>query len=412
MQKTDRNMPTAPQPASRKKCPHNREPSRCIACGGTGICQHKKIRNRCVQCQGSYICMHGKIRNQCVECKGSSICEHGKRRNVCVECNGSCICVHGKRRSQCVECKGSGICKHGKQRPRCVKCKGSGICKHQRQRNQCVECNGSSVCKHGKWRSICITCKGSSLCFEHWDGLKRKGHCKQCNGTYLCKSCHLCIVRRKNALCATCGTPGWQGKTKEKAVGLKLIEWASEKEIPLFNSADKTIPASGTLYRMDFYYALGSFFLAVECDESEHALMGYPPQCELVRMYNIRNGLGMPAIFVRWNPDAFKIDGVTERVPLTQRYELLKETLKYHIKEGPGSNFLVLVTICYSQPAKTMHGEAFPYVTTQLFPTELDYETFVSNVYPNECKQRTPGTPWYMQPAVGALEDGCGLKGN
>ena len=196
-------------------------------------------------------------------------------------------------------------------------------------------------------------------------------------------------------MCVTCCKPAWQGKIKEKAVGLKLLEWASEKEIPLFTCADKALAASGTRYRMDFYYDLGSFFLAVECDESEHALTGYPPRCELVRMYNIRKGLGVPAIFVRWNPDAFKIDGVTERVPQTQRYELLKDTLQHYIKEGPAQNFMVVVTICYSQPVGRMHGERLPYVTTQLFPTEVEYEAFVGNVYPNECEGRAPGTPWY-----------------
>ena len=148
---------------------------------------------------------------------------------------------------------------------------------------------------------------------------------------------------------------------------------------------------------MDFYYDLCGYFLAVECDESEHALKGYPPRCELVRMYNIRRGLGVPAIFVRWNPDAFKINGVTESVPQTHRFELLKDTLQYYLKEGPGQNFMVVVTICYSQPAGTMHGERLPYVTTQQFPTEVDYEMFVGNVYPGDCSSTTSKKDWFVR---------------
>lgn len=287
-------------------------------------------------------------------------------------------------------------CPHNLHAYLCLRCKKSGICKHNLPKRQCGQCYKSTkICEHNRRRCHCKNCKGSSLCFQHCNGLKKKYHCLQCGGKYLCKSCRIWQVKQKYTFCATCQTPGWQGKKKEKAVGLQLLEWASEKNIPLFTCADKALPGSGTRYRMDFYYDLSSFFLAVECDESEHALTGYPPRCELVRMYNIRRGLGVPAIFVRWNPDAFKIKGVTERVSRTQRYELLQDTLQYYFKEGPGSNFLVVVTICYSQPARTMHGERLSYVTTQLFSTEMEYETFVGNVYPNACEGKTPGTPWY-----------------
>ena len=307
-------------------------------------------------------------------------CPHNLWVYSCIQCEDARPCEHEQQRSSCTVCRGGIYCEHSKVRSRCIQCYGFEI-----RRESCRKCTLNPVCSHNEQRK--------PMCFDHWNGLKEKRFCKQCGGTGLCTSCQLYTVKRTNTLCATCGIPGWQGKKKEKAVGLKLLEWAHQDEIPLFTCADKALPASGTLYRMDFYYDLGSFFLSVECDESEHALMGYPPRCELVRMYRLRNGLGIPAIFVWWNPDAFKIDGVAERVPLTQRHELLKETVQHYIKEGPGSNFLVLVTICYSQPAKTMHGEALPYVTMQLFQTELDYETFVSNVYPHECKGRTLGTP-------------------
>lgn len=271
------------------------------------------------------------------------------------------------------------------------------MCEHNIQRSRCKICKGCLICEHNRIRPLCIDCKGSALCFEHHNGYTKKRHCLQCGGEYLCRSCRIWQVNKKNIICATCNKPGWQGKVKEKAVGLKLLEWASEKKIPLFTCADKALPGTGTRYRMDFYYDLGHFSLAVECDEAEHALKGYPPRCELVRMYNIRKTLEVPAIFVRWNPDSFKINGDTMRVSQARRFELLKDTLQYYIKEGPAQNFMVVVTICYSQPVETMHGERLPYVTTQQFPSELEYETFVGNVYPNDCNSTTSKIDWFMK---------------
>ena len=67
-------------------------------------CPHGRQKSQCVECGGSYICEHGKRKNQCVECCGTSICEHGKRKNTCVECGGALICEHNKQRDHCKEC--------------------------------------------------------------------------------------------------------------------------------------------------------------------------------------------------------------------------------------------------------------------------------------------------------------------
>jgi 3-hydroxy-3-methylglutaryl CoA synthase len=111
-------------------------------------------------------------------------------------------------------------------------------------------------------------------------------------------------------------------------------------------------------------------------------------------MYRIAIALGKSAVFVRYNPDAFKIGDVTERVPKAKREALMLSVLQEYLQTTP-TTFLTLVYICYTQPSRQMHMQARAYVTIQLFKTELDYETYVGSVYPYECGAAPAGTPWY-----------------
>ena len=49
------------------KCIHNKDKSRCIECGGSGICIHNKQKSRCKECGGSEICIHHKQKSRCID---------------------------------------------------------------------------------------------------------------------------------------------------------------------------------------------------------------------------------------------------------------------------------------------------------------------------------------------------------
>lgn len=49
-------------------------------------------------------CPHKKQRSQCIDCGGSSICEHNRQRSTCIDCDGGHICEHKKRKNQCIKC--------------------------------------------------------------------------------------------------------------------------------------------------------------------------------------------------------------------------------------------------------------------------------------------------------------------
>jgi hypothetical protein len=55
----------------KKKCPHNREKSKCVHCGGGSICEHRKQRAQCKDCGGTSICEHNRRRSECRDCGGA-----------------------------------------------------------------------------------------------------------------------------------------------------------------------------------------------------------------------------------------------------------------------------------------------------------------------------------------------------
>ena len=85
-------------------CPHGRQHSFCITCGGSQMCEHNRQKSQCIPCCGSQICEHNRIKSQCITCKGSQICEHNRRKSQCITCKGSQICEHNRRKSQCKIC--------------------------------------------------------------------------------------------------------------------------------------------------------------------------------------------------------------------------------------------------------------------------------------------------------------------
>ena len=133
-----------------------------------------------------------------------------------------------------------------------------------------------------------------------------------------------------------------------------------------------------------------------QVDEHEHGYASYNPSCELSRVYNMAIAVEKPLILVRFNPDEFKINGLSERVPKAMRHALLLEVLKEHFARG-ATDFITVAYICYSQPARLMNEETRPYVTTMLYPTMLDYEAFVGSAYPDGCAAPAAGTPWYAK---------------
>jgi hypothetical protein len=308
-----------------KKCKHEKIKSQCKDCGGSQICEHNKFKSSCKECGGSQFCKHDKFKYRCKECKGIGICKHNKRKTHCKECNGSVFCEHNKQKSRCKKCGGSQICEHDKRKETCKECDGSGICEHGKIKIQCRACEGSQICQHDKVKSICKECDGSQIC-EHD---KQKYQCIICtpDSKAFCKSCRLFLVKKKtNYLCSYCN-PEKSKRQKTKEICLKTF--LEENNYKFIYNKKCNLDNSCQTYYPDFLIDCNTFFLIIECDENAHN--SYNTECEKIRENNICYALGLPCVFIRYNPDK---KGIKMKI----KEKILKSYIDFYISKEKCNN--------------------------------------------------------------------------
>ena len=340
-----------------KKCEHGRLPCRCTLCGtGKGICMHSKRRDHCNICHPRPRCEHGKRKELCVICHGSQICTHAKRKSICKLCRGSQICQHSKTKQSCKICGAK--CPHGKVKTKCVECKGCQLCQHEKDKYSCSVCrDGLGYCKHKTLKHRCFLC----------------------NGTYICTSCKINIVGKRESLCAQCRPVAKRrSRCKEARVAAALGEWASSGIMSLYTSWNKANSSANKAicgrYRPDFVWDLQFRVVILEVDEHQHKFEKYNPRCELVRVSRIVEGFGIPVHIIRYNPDAFKINGSTRRTKIGERLDILKDKLCEALDRPDLENRIVIQHICFDQEVDTTN-----FVTTQKFQTLEIYEQWVES---------------------------------
>jgi hypothetical protein len=182
----------------------------------------------------------------------------------------------------------SGVCiKHGANK---IICSVSGCPNISRKNGVCV--------KHGASKTRCSV-NGCSLVAQ------KEGLCSRHHPTdRKCITCQLFQVSKAGIQCAVC-SDGYRANSFEMRVKDSLKEWFPELEF----THNKEIEASCLKYRPDFFLETKhGFALIVEIDEKEHE--HYDAECEVTRLINIQQAIGMPVVFLRFNCDAFKPDGV------------------------------------------------------------------------------------------------------
>ena len=287
----------------KSKCKHNIQKQYCKECGGSAFCIHNKRKIICKECNGSQLCEHNISKANCQLCKGSSICKHNKQKSKCLKCGGSSICQHNKEKYNCIECKGKGICEHKKQKSTCVDCKGSQICNHNIRKSLCKECGGSQICKHNICKSQCKICTPDS-----------KRYCIECK--------LFRVTKKNNYLCSYCNpTQAKYIKTKE----LTLKSWLENQNYKLTYNKKCNIDNSCKTYFPDFLIDCNTFFIVLECDENKHS--GYEYNCERIRENNICYALGLPCIFIRYNPDSISRN---KKINNKSRMIILKSYIEYY----------------------------------------------------------------------------------
>ena len=188
-------------------------------------------------------------------------------------------------------------------------------------------------------------------------GLNKPLHClahQQPNEISLisqaCEGCHRVDILNKNRRCITFCEPEAQYqqlKQREKAqenMVLKYLDAEISNELTdesFFDfEDDKTVQNECKIMsRPDRIYDCKTHFVIVEVDEQQHK--GKRSSCargeagELARMNNIQVAAGMSCIFLRFNPDNFRVAGVLQKVNMCERLTLLVKWLKMCFKMVP-----------------------------------------------------------------------------
>jgi len=134
-----------------------------------------------------------------------------------------------------------------------------------------------------------------------------------------CRNCKLFYVRKENKfLCSYCNP---DKTTRRKTKELKVKTFLEENNYKFIYNKKCNLDISCQTYFPDFLIDKGTFFLIIECDEDAHN--SYDKDCERIRENNICFSLGLPCVFLRFNPDKKKIKTKTKQ-------KILKSYIEYY----------------------------------------------------------------------------------
>lgn len=113
----------------------------------------------------------------------------------------------------------------------------------------------------------------------------------------------------------------------------------------------------------------------LECDENQHS--GYARRCELVRQAEVALGYGgLPVHWIRYNPDAFKINGTTHVTKQGERNLNLLRHVQLALTRPDYEHFITVTYICYDNPGST-NKDPDALVQSHAFKTVEDYNDWV-----------------------------------
>eukprot|EP00899_Mesostigma_viride_P000938 jgi/Mesvir1/10845/Mv06314-RA.1 len=149
-----------------------------------------------------------------------------------------------------------------------------------------------------------------------------------------CSVCGLDDILDASGRCPTCDPDRAANIAKRHEMQVKAFLDAeiAAGSLPPYETHDRMIDGGACVrVRPDFVWDAGTHVLVLEVDEHQH--MHYACECEQTRMVNVGQAMGMPTLFIRYNPDGFRVDdggrARNRSVSLLKRMETLKSYLRW-----------------------------------------------------------------------------------
>tara|TARA_R100001163_G_C5068360_1_gene208486 strand:+ start:1445 stop:3634 length:2190 start_codon:yes stop_codon:yes gene_type:complete len=165
-----------------------------------------------------------------------------------------------------------------------------------------------------------------------------------------CNGCNFIEIIDEEGFCSACHPDKF--KTARLAKQRQVVAWLNANGFNDYKSID-TVPdeimecreGQKYTYRPDIFYDCGTHYVIVEVDEKQHSDDTYK-RCDIPRMINIQQSLALPTIFIRYNPDSFKIDNKIINVSNANRMQKLGEWIS-HTKNNITTDPLTVVYLFY-----------------------------------------------------------------
>ena len=157
-----------------------------------------------------------------------------------------------------------------------------------------------------------------------------------------CTSCNLYEVKIQPYLCAYCN-PDKSHKIKE----MEVVNYLRQQNIDFIHNKSTGFICGN--YFPDILIDCNTHFIVVEIDEEQHKQ--YSNECEYIRMNNIYLSLGLPTIFIRFNPDDFKVHNMRNRTVLNTKLKILLNIIN-ELNYKKNVNYIELYYLFYDCECK------------------------------------------------------------
>lgn len=192
--------------------------------------------------------------------------------------------------------------------------------------------------------TTCLLCPNPATFGIYTVGIHCKEH-KEDNEISLiqriCAKCNEVNIVNENLLCSLCGNHNYGCYLqKQREVKRWINNWSTENTLTIYKLYDSSPNSELTRQRPDFTWQCADRYIFLEVDEHQHkdTYETYEGESDVKRMITITRILNTPCIWIRYNPDIFKLNGSELNADEKDRKRVLHCVLKQCLEMTPLSD--------------------------------------------------------------------------